>query len=122
MKRFLLVILIIPFIGFSQNPIQNNIPNHDSLPQNVMEKTNSMSLELEDDEMMDLNPINRVSDVKLQSFQSDMMVQSENEVSYRLYSETSVNFNQNDLTFKYEYTYGAKRSKIELFWGGSKFF
>ena len=84
MKRFLLVILIIPFIGFSQNPIQNNILNHDSLLQDLVEKMNSMNLDFEDDEMMDLNSIQRVSGIKPQLFQRKMMVQSVNEVTYRL--------------------------------------
>jgi hypothetical protein len=57
MKRILLFTLLISFIGYSQNPIQPNIPNfEDGLPQDLVEKMKPINLEFGDDEMMDFNP------------------------------------------------------------------
>ena len=49
MKRVLLFTLLISFIGYSQNPIQPNIPNfEDGLPQDLVEKMKPMNLEFGD--------------------------------------------------------------------------
>ena len=102
MKRCLLFTLLISFIGYSQNPIQPNHPNfEEGLPQDLVEKMKPINLEFGDDEMMDFNPIQRVNGMKLQSFQSDMMVENVNEVIYRFDGETYIKFDENDLTGKY---------------------
>jgi hypothetical protein len=49
-----------------------------------VEKMNPLNFELRDDEMMDSNPIQRDDGMKPQLFQRKMMVQSVNEVTYRL--------------------------------------
>ena len=106
MKRVLLFTIIISFIGYSKNPILPNHPNFkDDLPQEFVERMKPLNLEFGDDGMMDLNPTQRVSDVKLQSLQSGMMVQSDNDITYRLDGSTVVSFDENDLTNKTEYTY-----------------
>ena len=82
MKRILLFTLLISFIGYSQNPIQPNYPSfNDYIPQSLVEKMNSMNLELGNDEM-GFNPIQKFNFKETQSFQRDMMVQSENEVTF----------------------------------------
>ena len=106
MKRVLLFTIIISFIGYSKNP---NLPNHpnfkNDLQQELVERMNPLNLEFGDDGMMDLNLTQRISDVKLQSLQSEMIVQSDNDITYRLDGYTSVSFNENDLTSKTESTY-----------------
>ena len=93
MKRVLLFTLLISFIGYSQNTIQTNHPSfNDGLPQDLVEKMNPMSLELRNDKMMDLNPIQRFSGMKPQSLQSEMIVQSDNNITYRLDEFTEIYF------------------------------
>ena len=56
MKRVLFFTLLISYFGYSQNPIQPNIPKFkDGLPQDLVEKMNPMSLDFEDDGMMNFN-------------------------------------------------------------------
>ena len=106
MKRVLLFTIIISFIGYSKNP---NLPNHpnfkNDLQQELVERMNPLNLEFGDDGMMDLKLTQRITDVKLQSLQSEMIVQSDNDITYRLDGYTSVSFNENDLTSKTESTY-----------------
>ena len=105
MKRVLLFTLLISFIGYSQNTIQPNHQNfNDNIPQYVVEKMNSVNFELGDDEM-DFNPTQMVSDVKLQSLQSEMNNQSDNGIIYRLDGYTDVYVGSEDLTNKYTRSY-----------------
>ena len=105
MKRILLFTLLISFIGYSQNPIQPNHPNFkDGLPQDLVEKMNSVNFELGDYEM-DFNPIQRVSGMKSHSFQSEMDNQSDNGITYRLDGSTDVYVGSEDLTNKYTRSY-----------------
>ena len=120
MKRVLLFTIIISFIGYSKNP---NLPNHpnfkNDLQQELVERMNPLNLEFGDDGMMDLNLTQRISDVKLQSLQSEMIVQSDNDITYRLDGYTSVSFNENDLTSKTESTYdenGSQTIRIYYTW------
>ena len=101
MKRVLLFTLLISFIGYSQNPIQSNHPSfNDYIPQDLVEKMNSVNFELGDDEM-DFNPIQRVSGMKPHSFQSEMDNQNDNGITYRLDWSTDVYVGSEDLTNKY---------------------
>ena len=105
MKRVLLFILLISFIGYSQNTIQPNHQNfNDNIPQYLVEKMNSVNFELGDDEM-DFNPIQRVSGMKSHSFQSEMDNQSDNDITYRLDGSTDVYVGSEDLTNKYTRSY-----------------
>jgi hypothetical protein len=111
MKRVLLITLLLTFIGYSQNPIQPNHPNfEEGFPQGLMGKMNPLNFELRDDEMMDSNPIQRDDGMKPQLFQRKMMVQSENEVSYRLDGYTSVSFDVNGLSGKITTEYDENRN------------
>jgi hypothetical protein len=102
MKRVLLFTLLISFIGYSQNPKQ---PNHlnftDNIPQNLVEKMNPMNLEFEDDEMMNFNPSQKFNVKQTQFFQRDMMVQSKNEVTFRLDEYSEVYFSFERITAKH---------------------
>ena len=82
MKRGFTIYSTISFIGYSQNSILPNHPNFkDDLQQDLVKKMNSLNLEFGDDGMIDLNPTQRFNDVKLQSLQSEMMVQSDNDIN-----------------------------------------
>ena len=109
MKRVLLFTLLISFIGYSQSPKQ---PNHlnfeDGLPQDVVEKMNPINLHLGYNEMMDFNLNQKVDFEESQSFEK--LVQSENEVSYRLDGYTSVSFDVNGLSGKITTEYDENRN------------
>ena len=104
MKRVLLFILLISFIGYSQNPIQPNIPNfEDGLPQDLVEKMKPINLEFGDDEMMNFNPTKKGNIMESKSFQRVVMVENNNSNTLRLdgfsslryffeYPEEGVNF------------------------------
>ena len=117
MKRILLFTLLISLIGYSQNPIKPNHPNFkDGLPQDLVEKMNSINLELGDNEM-DFNPIQRVNGMRPQTFQREMMVHNDN--TYRLDGYTEVYFVSFTLTTKEEVQYdlyGNRTLKINYTW------
>ena len=101
MKRVLLFTLLISFIGYSQNPIQPNTPNfEDGFPQDLVEKMKPINLEFGDDEMMDFNPTKKRDLMEPQSFQRVVMVQNENDISYRLDKWVQIKFIFDFLTFK----------------------
>ena len=84
-KVFLLFIISFSILGYSQNPIQPNIPNfEDGLPQDLVEKMKPINLEFGDDEMMDFYSIKKVNGTKSQSFQRSGMVQNENDYTLKL--------------------------------------
>ena len=100
MKRILLFTLLISFIGYSQNPIQPNHQNfNNGLPQDLVEKMNSVNFELGNDDTIDFNPIQRVSGMKPQSFQSEMMIEQD-DISYLLTKEDYITFDQNGIQHK----------------------
>lgn len=110
MKNVLLFTLLKLFIGYSQNPIHPNHQNfNDDIPQDLVEKMNPMNLELGDGEM-DFKPIQKFNFKETQSFQRDMMVQSENEVTFRLDGFTSVSFDVNGLSRKITTEYDENRN------------
>ena len=119
MKRVILFIILISFIGYSQNTIQPNHQNfNDNIPQYLVEKMNSVNFELGDDEM-DFNPIQRVSGMKSHSFQSEMDNQSDNDITYRLDGSTDVYVGSEDLTNKYTRSYnenGDQTLYIRYYW------
>ena len=102
--RFLLFTLLIYFFGYSQSPIQPNHPSFkdDGLPQDVVGKIKPMSLEMGDYEMINFNPSQKSNIIETQSFHSEMMVQSENDVNYRLNRKLVFFFRYQEKT---EYTY-----------------
>ena len=124
MKRILLFTLLISLIGFSQNPIQPNHPNFkDHLPQELVERMNPFYLEFGDDGMMDINPTQRVSDMKLQSLQSEMIVQSDNDITYRLDEFTEIYF-ESSLNQKQTIQYDENENislLIDYMWSSSTF-
>ena len=112
MKRILLFTLLISFIGYSQNPIQPNHPSFkDGLPQGLVEKMNSMNLDFEDDEM-DFYPSQKFNVKETQSFQSQMMVQNENEVHYHLDSLVTIKFGENILLRRETFHYDIEERQI----------
>lgn len=116
MKRILLFTLLISFIGYSQNPIQPNHPNFkDDLPQDLVKKMNSLNLEFGDDGMIDLNPNQRFNYVKLQSLQSEMMVQSYNDITYRLDGYTDIDFIK-EIENKRVFEYNENGDKTLFIW------
>ena len=105
MKRVLLYTLLISFVGYSQKPIQPIHQNfNDDVPQDLVEKMNPMNFKLGNDEM-DFNPIQRISGMKPQSFQSEMNNKSDNAITYRLDGSTDVYVGSEDLTNKYTRSY-----------------
>jgi len=97
MKRILLFTLLISFIGYSQNPIQPNIPNfEDGLPQDLVEKMKPINLEFGDDEMMDFNPIKKGNIMESKSFQRVVMVENNNSNTLRLDGFSSLRYYSGD--------------------------
>ena len=93
MKRVLLFTLLISFIGYSQNPIQPNIPNfEDGLPQDLVEKMKPMNLEFGDGEMMNFNPIKKGNIMESKSFQRVVMVENNNSNTLRLDGFSSLRY------------------------------
>ena len=93
MKRILLFTLLISFIGYSQNPIQPNIPNfEDGLPQDLVEKMKPMNLEFGDGEMMNFNPIKKGNIMESKSFQRVVMVENNNSNTLRLDGFSSLGY------------------------------
>ena len=85
MSRFLLFTLIISFIGYSQNSIQQNHPNFkDGLPQDLVEKMKPINLEFGVDKMMDFNPIKKRDLMESKSFQRVVMLENNNSNTLRL--------------------------------------
>ena len=120
MKRVLLFTLLISFIGYSQSPIQPNHPNfQDDLPQEFVERMNPLNLEFRNDDLIDLNPIQRVGGMKPHSSQSEMDNQNDNGITYRLDGYTDVYVGSEDLTNKYTRSYnenGAQTLYIIYDW------
>lgn len=93
---------LISFFSFSQYSVQSSFPNVDySLPQGISKKFNSENSNLNKD--FSLN--NKVDYMESKSFQSEMMIQNENDITYKLDNQISVYFDENDLTNKYTSQY-----------------
>ena len=100
MKRVLLFSLLISFIGYSQNPIQPNIPNFEGgLPQDLVEKMKPMNLEFGDGEMMNFNPIKKGDLMESKSFQRVVMVENNNSNTLRLDGFSSLRYYSGDRFF-----------------------
>lgn len=93
---------LISFFSFSQYSVQSSFPNVDySLPQGISKKFNSENSNLN----KDFNPNNQVGYMESKSLLSEIMIQNENDITYRLDNQISVFFDENDLTNKYTTQY-----------------
>ena len=93
---------LISFFSFSQYSVQSSFPNVDySLPQGISKKFNSENSNLN----KEFSYNNQVGYMESKSLLSEMMIQSENDITYKLYNQISVNFDENDLTNKYTSQY-----------------
>ena len=96
-KVFLLFVISFSILGYSQNPIQPNIPNfEDGLPQDLVEKMKPMNLEFGDGEMMNFNPIKKGGLMESKSFQRVVMVENNNSNTLRLDSFSSLRYYSGD--------------------------
>ena len=99
---------LISFFSFSQYSVQSSFPNVDyNLPQGISKKFNSENSNLNKD--FSLN--NKVDYMESKSFQSEMMIQNENDITYKLDNQISVYFDENDLTNKYTIQYDENGRK-----------
>ena len=122
MKRILLFTLLISFIGYSQDPIQPNIPNfEDGLPQDLVGKMKPINLEFGDDEMMDFNPNQNNNKINSQSFESSGMVQNENDYTLKLDSLIKVGIDSYGVSHKTISKFDENNNKVyeELFFWDS---
>lgn len=93
---------LISFFSFSQYSVQSSFPNVDySLPQGISKKFNSENSNLN----KDFSPNNQVGYMESKSLLSEIMIQNENDITYRLDNQISVFFDENDLTNKYTTQY-----------------
>ena len=89
---------LISFFSFSQYSVQSSFPNVDySLPQGISKKFNSENSNLN----KDFSPNNLEGYIESKSLLSEMMIQNENDITYKLDNETYVYFDENDLTNKF---------------------
>ena len=82
MKRVLLFTLLISFIGYSQNPIQPNIPNFDDdFSNDLTESTNSSSIDTYGNGFLNIFPTRESNTSETQSYQR----LQQDEMSLRLF-------------------------------------
>ena len=102
--KSVIMLCLISFFSFSQYSIQSSFPNVDySLPQGISKKFNPRNSNFKINKDFSLNP--KVDYMESKPFRSEILIQNENDLTYRLDNRISVYFDENDLTNKFTRQY-----------------
>ena len=114
MKKTTLLLLLLCAIIQAQNVNTSNFKR--GIAKDLMERHKSNDLIFQKDEMVNHITPQNIKDMDSLSYQSGVMLKTENDVTYRLDRYTSVKFNADGLSEKFEGAYDANGNWTLFIW------